>query len=193
MVEQCGGRFKITGLSNLRATDGPVVFVANHMSAMETLILPAFIYPYKKPIYVIKEQLLKVPFFANYLKECIAVTRKSPAEDFRQVMRRGSEIIAQDRSIIVFPQAMRTVDFNLTGFNTLGIKLARKAGVPVIPIALKTDFWGNGKILKDFGPLALQKTIYIEFGSPIHIQGSGKEAHEQVTSFIKNRLEAWWE
>lgn len=190
-IEDCGGRFHITGLDNLSKTDGPVVFVGNHMSTLETLVPPAFMYPRKKPVYVIKEQLLTVPFFGAYVQQCIGVTRKNPSEDFKQVMTRGGDKIAQGFSIIVFPQATRSPVFDPEKFNSLGVKLAKRCKVPVIPIAFKTDFWGTGKLIKDFGPLDINKTIHIEFGEPLEIHGSGKEEHEQIMEFIKGRLEGW--
>lgn len=190
-IERSGGRFSITGLANLRTTDSPVVFVANHMSSLETLVPPAFIYPHKKPVFVIKQELLSVPLFGNFVKGCIAVTRTSPTEDLRQVLNQGAEKIAQGVSVIIFPQASRSVTFDPAKFNTLGVKLARKAGVPVIPFAVKSDFWGNGKIIKDFGPISPKKTIYFEFGQPITVQGNGKQEHEQIVEFIKSRLERW--
>lgn len=190
-IEDCGGRFDITGLDNLKTTQGPVVFVANHMSTLETLVPPAFIYPYKKPVYVIKEQLLTVPFFGAYVQSCIGVTRKSPSEDFKQVMTRGAEKIGKGYSVIVFPQATRSPTFDPEKFNSLGVKLAKRCKVPAIPIALKTDFWGTGALIKDFGPLHPGRTIHFEFGTPLEIHGSGKEEHEQIMEFIRSRLESW--
>lgn len=190
-LEDCGGRFRITGFENLKKNDGPVVFVANHMSTLETLVPPAFIFPHKKPVYVVKEQLMAVPFFGAYVQQCIGVTRKNPAEDFKQVMLRGADKISHGYSIIVFPQATRSLTFDPEKFNSLGVKLAKRCKVPVIPIAFKTDFWGTGSLVKDFGPLSPDKTIFIEFGEPIEIHGSGKEEHEQIMTFIKERLEAW--
>ena len=63
--------------------------------------------------------------------------------------------------------------------------------MPVIPLALKTDFWTSGKILKDFGPLDPSKKIFFEFGEPFEVKGSGKAEHQRVVDFIKGRLEKW--
>jgi 1-acyl-sn-glycerol-3-phosphate acyltransferase len=191
LMEACGGVFNISGLDKPRSIDGPVVFIANHMSTMETLILPALVFPEKNAIFVVKQQLRDVPLFGGYVQDCIAVTRKNPADDFKQVMTQGAEKIARGFSVIIFPQATRSTVFNPEKFNTLGIKLARRAGVPAVPIALKTDFWGTGALIKDFGPINSGKTIHIEYGSPITVSGSGKNEHEQVTAFIKNRLLGW--
>jgi len=192
-VEDCGGRFRITGFANIQKAEGPVVFIANHMSTMETLVLPSLIFPRKKPVFVIKEQLQRVPFFGVFVRRCIAVTRKSPAEDFKQVMTHGAAALLKGHSVIVFPQATRYPGLDPSKFNTLGIKLARKNHVPVIPIAIKSDFWTTGKILKDFGPLDHSKTIHFEFGEPLHIKGAGKQEHQQIISFIQTRLDQWQE
>ena len=191
LMESCGGIFNISGLDNPRSVDGPVVFIANHMSTMETLILPALVFPEKNAIFVVKQQLRDVPLFGGYVQDCIAVTRKNPADDFKQVMTQGAEKLAQGFSVIIFPQATRSTVFNPEKFNTLGIKLARRAGVPVVPIALKTDFWGTGALIKDFGPINSGRTIHIECGPPITVSGSGKSEHEQVVAFIKERLLGW--
>ncbi len=191
VIEDCGGRFHIAGIDNVRKVDGPVVFVGNHMGMLETQVPIGMMYPYKNVVYVIKEQLRTVPLFGAYVQRCISVTRKSPAEDLKQVLKQGAEKIAGGCSVIIFPQATRSVAFIPEKFNSLGIKLAKRAGVPVIPVALKTDFWGNGRFLKDFGPLNLDKPIHFEFGEPIEITGNGKQEHEQVMEFIQTRLARW--
>ena len=64
----------------------------------------------------------------------------------------------------------RTVTFDPEQFNTIGVKLAQKAKVPIIPLALKTNAWGNGKVLKDFGCIDTSKTVHFAFGEPIEVQ-----------------------
>jgi 1-acyl-sn-glycerol-3-phosphate acyltransferase len=161
------------------------------MSMLETQVPISIVFPYKKVVYVIKEQLRNVPFFGAYVQKCISVTRTSPAEDLKQVLVQGSKKIAAGLSVIIFPQATRSVEFIPEKFNSLGVKLAKRAGVPVIPLALKTDFWGNGSLVKDFGPLRLGKTIHFEFGEPIEIKGQGRQEHERIMEFIQTRLGRW--
>ena len=93
---------------------------------------------------------------------------------------------------MIFPQASRSAVFSPAHFNTIGVKLAKAAGVPIIPTALKTDFLGNGKLCKDLGPIHRDKEIYFEFGEPImKVEGSGKQEQQQVIDFIISRLKAW--
>ncbi len=93
--------------------------------------------------------------------------------------------------MIIFPQSTRSTVFKPEEFNSLGIKLALKAGVPVVPIALKTDAWGCGKRFKDFGPINTRKKVHIEFGEPMRVEGRGAEEHKKIIEFIHERLERW--
>lgn len=191
VLETSGGRFDIKGLSNMTQVQEPVVFVSNHMSTLETLIFPALTYPRKQIAFILKRSLLYIPFFKEFIKDCVAVTRKNPTEDFKTVMTQGVAVLNNGFSVIVFPQATRYKAVDTKSFNSLGIKLARKAGVPVIPVALKTDFWSSGLILRDFGRLHPEKTIFFEFGEPFTVSGSGRQEHERVLEFISSRLTAW--
>lgn len=190
VVELHGGIFHIRGLDNLRKVEGQVVFISNHMSTLETLVLPCLILPYKDLTYVIKESLLTYPVFGHLMKSLrpIAVTRKDPREDLKTVLHQGEEILNSGRSLVIFPQSTRRLHFDPEHFNTLGVKLAKRAGVPVIPIALKTDFWKKGKLLGEFGPVGRPRDIYISFGEPMTIQGTGKEEHHKIIGFIQDLL-----
>jgi len=121
----------------------------------------------------------------------IAVSRKNPREDFKVVLREGHKFISGGGFVLIFPQATRSIGFDVQGFNTLGVKLASKAGVPVIPVAIKTDFQGNGKLIKDMGPIDPSKMLYFKFGEPMAVEGKGRAAHQFVVEFIAENLKSW--
>ena len=106
-------------------------------------------------------------------------------------MSEGTRILNSGRSIIIFPQSTRSVEFKPEEFNSIGVKLARSAGVQVLPMALKTDFVRTGKIIRDLGPVNLKKEIWFEFGDALTIEGNGKAQHNQIAEFIKSRLDSW--
>ena len=60
-----------------------------------------------------------------------------------------------------------------------------------MPIAIKTDYWGNGRYLKDIGPINRNKPIHILFGEPMDITGTGKEEHKRIIDFIVSNLKQW--
>jgi 1-acyl-sn-glycerol-3-phosphate acyltransferase len=183
----------VGGLDGFARHPGPFVFIANHMSMLDTFLLPGMILPFHRVTFVVKEALLRYPVFGAIMRAVkpIAVQRQNPRKDLRVVLEEGERLLGQNRSIIIFPQATRSTSFNTETFNTLGVKLARKAGVPVVPVALKTDFQQNGRLLKEMGPVRLKKTVHIEFGPPVPVEGNGQSAHLQVVSFIRQNLSGW--
>jgi len=193
LIEGCGGRFHITGLQNLHKCQGPVVFISNHMSTLETMVFPCIIAPMMEVTFVVKESLVTHPFFGPIMRSRnpIVVSRSNSREDFQTVMKMGQKLLSEGTSIIIFPQSTRTVEFIPKEFNTLGVKLARNAKVQVIPIAIKTDFWGNDKYLKDFGAINRSKPIHMAFGEPLSIEGTGKEENEFIIEFISSHLAKW--
>jgi len=193
LIEFFGGKFKISGLDEIKKVDGPAVFVCNHMSTLETLVLCYLISPSKLARFVIKKELLSIPFFGAGLKaqKSIVVSRKSPIQDVRQVLEQGSKALKEGYSVIIFPQTTRAYNFNHDQFSNIGCTLARRNELPVIPVALKTDFWRQGKWIKHFGVLDQTRTIHFEFGAPLKITGAGRQEHNKTISFIQDHLSQW--
>jgi 1-acyl-sn-glycerol-3-phosphate acyltransferase len=193
MIESVGGRINISGLKEIENQQSPVVYVANHMSMIDTFILPSIVLKSGEATFVLKEGLLKYPFFGDILKAInpISVTRKNPREDMKVVLEKGYDLISNGYSIIIFPQTTRSALFDAAAFNSLGVKLAKKANVPVIPVALKTDFLSNGRFFKEIGSVVPSRTIFVKFGQPIPVEGNGHVAHRKVVEFIAENLVSW--
>jgi len=192
-LERSGIRFHFTGMNNLKKVDTPVVFIGNHMSTLETMILPMIIQPIKRVIYVIKEELANYPLFGPIAmaRDPILVGRENPREDLKIVLEEGSQKIKNGKSIIIFPQKTRSLNFEPASFNSLGVKLAKRNNVPVIPIAILSDAWGNGKYIKEIGKIDPSKEVRISLGEPISISGNGAEDHQRVIDFISGKLKEW--
>lgn len=190
-IEKSGGRFFIDGLENISKVEGPVVFISNHMSTLETFVFPCLIAPLKEVTFVVKDTLVTMPVFGHVMRsrDPIVVSRKNSRQDLLNVLTQGKEKIHKGISIILFPEGTRQEAFDPEKFNSLGVKLAKEAGVPVIPVAIKTDFWGNGKLVKDIGPIRRKEPVCISFGDPIYITGNGKAEHKQVVDFISKKVE----
>lgn len=192
-LEGVGVKFEITGVEDFTAAEGPCVFIANHMSTLETFILPNLIATFKDATFVVKQSLVDYPIFKHIMRarNPITVGRTNPREDLRAVLEGGAERLKAGMSIVIFPQTTRTPVFDPEQFNTIGIKLAKKAGVPVVPIALKTDAWGSGTLLKDYGRIDPSKKVFFAFGKPIRIKDRGNEEHQEIIEFIAGKLREW--
>ncbi len=192
-LEKIGICFHVTGIDHLQRLVGPCVIIGNHMSMTETVVLPAIINPAKNITFIIKESLLRYPVFKHIMRSRnpIAVTRANPRQDLKTVMEEGVERLRKGISIVVFPQTTRSVSFDPEQMSSIGVKLAKKAEVPVVPLALDTSAWRNGKYIKDFGKIDVSKDIYFSFGEPIHVQGKGTEEHRMVIEYIETKLKEW--
>ena len=193
LVERMGCPIEIEGMNAIEAVDGPCLFVANHMSTLETFMLPAMIRPRRPVTFVVKKSLTTMPFFGPVMcsRDPIVVGRTNPREDLAAVLEGGLERLKKGISIIVFPQHTRSREFNPQMFNSIGVKLAKKAGVPIVPLALKTDAWGQGTKIKELGPVKVGMTIRYNFANPISITGQGKEEQAAICQHIESYLGRW--
>ena len=100
----CGVRYRIEGIGNL-PSHGCVV-VANHQSSWETIFL-ATLFPQLSIL--LKRELLKSPFFgwALALMQPIAIDRGNPRAALKQVVEQGAQRLAQNCSVLIFPEGTR--------------------------------------------------------------------------------------
>ena len=192
-LEKVGVRFEITGIDHLRTPQSPCLVVGNHMSTLETAVLPALIQPIRKVTFIIKEALLEYPVFKYVMRtrDPIAVTQINPRVDLKRVMEQGPERLARGFSLVVFPQGARREVFDSGQFNTIAVKLAQRTGVPIVPMALATDAWGIGRRFQDFGRIDPSKTVRFAFGEPIWVNGRGTDEHQAIVDFIQGHLRQW--
>ncbi len=193
VMEKVGCHIHISGMEHVDAVQESCIFVANHMSTLETFLLPGIIRPRRPVTFIIKDSLMKTPFFKDVLatRDVICVGRSNPREDLKCVMEEGKKRLDAGKSLIIFPQSTRAVEFNPKKFNSIGVKLAKHSAKPIIPLALKTDAWSQGKLIKDFGALYPERTIHFAFGKALHVQEQGKAEHAQICSFIQEHLQNW--
>ncbi len=192
LMESLGTSIIIEGIEHLDF-DGPCIFEANHMSTLETFFLPCIIQPRKDVTFVVKKSLLSYPCLGPVLssRAPLALGRVNPREDLTVVLEGGKKHLEAGKSIIIFTQGSRKSVVREEDFNSLGVKLARKTGVPVVPVALKTDAWGEGRLIKDIGKIRPQLPVHVRFGTPTVIRGNGRDEHATIVQFIKNSFSEW--
>jgi 1-acyl-sn-glycerol-3-phosphate acyltransferase len=191
-VERCGGAVEVEMPESARACS-PCVYIGNHMSVLETIILPCILIPLGHPTFVVKEDLLHYPALCHTLRVVnpIAVSRDNARDDLKRVLVQGKLSLEAGHSVVVFPQSTRNPVFDPAVFNSLGVKLAARSGVPVVPLALKTDFSGIGPFIKEFGRIDRSKTVHFKFGDPLDAVRDPKAAQAALVDFISRSLRQW--
>lgn len=192
-LERVGVEVEVSGLRHLQQLDTPCLIVGNHMSSLETAVLPGLVQPLQRVTFIVKASLLDYPFFKHVVRsrDPIGVSQTNPRADLKTMLEGGLKRLEQGISIIIFPQGQRTSEFIPSEFNKIGIKLAKKAGVPIVPLALQTDAWESGGCASDFGRINPAKKVHFAFGEPLTVEGRGTDQHEAVLEFIHQHLESW--
>lgn len=193
-IERTGGRVAFEGFDALRGANLPAVFVSNHVSALETYLAAPLLLPFTTYTYILKKSLLRYPVFGRVIRalDPVPVGRKSPMEDLKDVLVHGTETLRRGRSVMVFPQGSRHRLFDPATFNSIGAKLARRAGVPVVPLCLATDFLRIGEWQRDlFATVHPESTVRAACGEPIPPDVPQAEVQRRSIGFIESTLARW--
>ena len=188
----------VEGFENRSAVNGPVMFLCNHMSTTETILLPPIILSFGPFSYVAKASLAKLPFLTKAAAHMrmVPVTRTSPREDLVNLLRIGTERIESGDSFLIYPQGTRCEVLSRKRFSSIGAKLAERAGCPIVPVVVDTRCQPtrkNGllkKTFKDFGPVDTARDIRVCCGPAIPC-GKSKEMHEKSFAWMADKLESW--
>lgn len=151
--------YEIRGREHL--PDRPCLIAAKHQSAWDTLIFNLIL---RDPSFVVKRELLSLPFFGWSLKRygVVPVDRAGGAKALRRMVAESKAVARQGRSIVIFPEGTRVRAGETRPFHPGVAALYRELDLPVVPVALTSgDHWGRGAFLKRPG------TIRLEFLPPI--------------------------
>jgi 1-acyl-sn-glycerol-3-phosphate acyltransferase len=146
--------YRLEGSENIAAS--PVIYASKHQSAWDTMIYPHVL---KKPIVVLKKELLSVPFYGWYLNKygSISIDRSGGAKALRAMVQDAREAIDAGRPIVVFPEGTRTAPGEHVKYQSGVAALYRELGVPVVPVALNSGlFWRRRSYIRKPGTIVLR-------------------------------------
>jgi 1-acyl-sn-glycerol-3-phosphate acyltransferase len=139
----------------------PAIYAIRHESTWETLVL---IQKFKNPIFVLKEELLKIPLFGAMSKKVgtVAVDRSNGAKSLMNVVREVENSIKNGHPVVIFPEGTRMAYGEYAPLKK-GISLFyKKADCPVIPVVHNSGrFWPRRGFVKKPG------VIVVKFLDPI--------------------------
>lgn len=174
----CGVRYRVVGAERLPPP--PYIVLAKHQSAWETL---AFQQIFPPQVWVVKRELLRIPFFGwgLALLAPIAIERSAGPRALRALLEQGRERLARGLCVVVFPEGTRVAPGSRGVYHPGGAWLAVKTNVPVVPVAHNAgELWGRRAFVKRAG------TVTVSIGPPISPEGTTPEA-------LMRRVEDWIE
>lgn len=123
-------RFEVLGHEHVPAAGGCVV-ACNHTCALDPLYLGLAVRP-RKVHFMTKQELFRIPLLRNWLYAVGAypVNRSAPGPS---VMKETLRLLRQGEVVGIFPEGTRHAEHG--GLKTGAVRLALKAGVPLLPAA----------------------------------------------------------
>ena len=192
---------RVTGLEHLASLQGPVIFASNHQSHVDTpLILSALPVRFRHRMAVAMwKEYFDAHFWperhtwSEWLRESLIFWLVSlffnafplPQTEIgaRQSLRYLGDLVSDNCSILYFPEGERTEAGEIHAFQP-GIGLiARRLGVPVVPVRLR----GVEKVLPRHAHWPRPGRVEVVFGSPPKLQS---EEYAAVAKEIEEAVKA---
>ncbi len=134
IMKKTGSAIHISGQQHI--PDGPVLFVANHGGDFDIPVLLGYV---KKPFgFISKVEVKKLPIISEWMTmiSCIFIDRKNRRQAIQSI-RKGSLLLKEGHSLLIFPEGTRNKGGELKEFKTGGIRMAKDAGVPIVPVVIQ--------------------------------------------------------
>lgn len=176
----CGVKYRVKNPENIDR-ENTYILLANHQSTWETIALPTLIPPF---VWVLKKELLNIPFFGWALKmaDPIAIDRIASRESLKQIHTQGKAKLDAGFWVCMFPEGTRVPPGKSVRYKKGGAILAAHTGYPIIPVAHNAgESWPRHSFIKKPG------TITVSFGPVIHTKG---RKSSQIIKDVEQWIEA---
>lgn len=160
----------------------PCVFIANHTSILD---IPILIHSAKRTVGLIgKKELIKIPILGYWMKQnhCIPLDRENPREAIK-VINKGVEFVKAGYNMGIFPEGTRNKEGKVGEFKKGSLKLATKAGVKIVPVAIDRA----SRCFEDERQFKEQK-IRVVYCKSIDTKNITKEEEKNLTDKIRETI-----
>jgi 1-acyl-sn-glycerol-3-phosphate acyltransferase len=128
-----GWEVRTEGLENLPA--GGAILAANHQSLVD---IPLFLAALPREVrFLAKRELGRIPVFGTAMAKAgnLFIDREDP-KDAVHLVREAADRIDRGQMVVIFPEGTRSRDGTIGEFKPGAFYLARKKGVPLLPVLI---------------------------------------------------------
>lgn len=186
ILKTAGVKVKVHGNQNY--PDDGVLFISNHEGNFD---IPVLIYAINKPFgFVSKIEVKKIPFLHQWMDvlNCIYLDRTDRRSSI-QMIRDGIASLNEGHSIMIFPEGTRSKGNGMSEFKAGSFKLAKSAGVPIVPVAIKgtsqlMEKYDSKKIVPGTVDVTILEAIDPEIFEHYSLQEVANIVHKQIDEVI---------
>ncbi len=134
LLKNTGSSIVVEGREHI-PPDGPVLIVSNHQSYFDIPLMVSLI---PLPMgFVAKKELKKIPVIKHWMDliECSYIDRKDIRQSLKAIQK-AQKSLESGQSMVIFPEGTRSKKREISAFKPGSLKLAQKAGVPILPVAI---------------------------------------------------------
>jgi 1-acyl-sn-glycerol-3-phosphate acyltransferase len=170
-------QLKTTGSENVPKTGG-VLLVANHQSYLDPVLVAVHL---RRPVsFLAKSELFENPYFGWFIRMLHAFPVRQGEGDVgavKEVIRR----LQEGNVLNIYPEGSRTQTGELAPLEKGVALIIRRAGVPVVPIAIEGSYaaWPKDRKLFHAHPIRLK------YGKPINFDG---KRSDEILQTLESRL-----
>lgn len=125
----------IEGKENIPREDG-FVFISNHQGYADIIVLLK-VMEGRQVGFIAKENLQKVPYFGKWISAIRGVyIKRGDAREALKSIQAGVNHIKEGFNLVIFPEGTRSRRPEMGEFKPGSFKLATKAKVPIVPVAI---------------------------------------------------------
>ena len=171
----------IVGAENL-PKEGPVVYVSNHLGYGDIPTYCAALNTIQFG-FIARDDLGKIPVYGTWIKNVRSVMMNR--EDARSSLRsieEGIELIKRGFSLLIFPEGTRSKGGPIQEFKRGSLRLATKAGVPVIPLTMM----GTSQMFEERGIITKGAQVKIVIHPPIETAGMEKSRASNLAKEVED-------
>jgi 1-acyl-sn-glycerol-3-phosphate acyltransferase len=178
-----GIRVQIEGAENIPAR--ACIFVANHASNIDPLILPPAI-PQRVGI-LVKKELFRIPIFSTAMRSAkyIPVDR-GDREEAGASIPIAVRNLQDGLSYIIFAEGTRSPDGRLRRFKKGAFTIAIEAGVPIVPVSIA----GTQNLLRKGEKVVRTGEAIIRFGPAVDASRCTVERRTELLARVESAVAA---
>ncbi|TCT13992.1 1-acyl-sn-glycerol-3-phosphate acyltransferase [Natranaerovirga pectinivora] len=179
LLSMAGTKITVTGLENI--PKGPALFIGNHRSWFDIPVL--FKHLPNSTGFIAKKEMKKVPIMSWWMTSagCLFLDR----HDVRAAMKTmiaGVELLKNGHSMVIFPEGTRSKTDDMLPFKQGSLKLAEKAGIPVVPFGIsRSDY-----ILEKNGKRVKPANVQLNFGKPVFLNELEPSEQKQSAKYVQH-------